>query len=489
MKNNILRNVGKLFVIVTIAIIFSMNSDLCPLTISLAGTDSSVFKTVSMMMRKGYMPYRDSFDHKGPLLYIINYWGDKISLYRGVWVFAALLITIFFMYKIARLLCSEINSFCVIITATTPLFGYYEGGNFTEEYAMPFIALSLYYFLKYYLSNDIKASNIFICGISCGGGLLLRPNMITVWIVFCIAIVINNIGRKQWKHHLGRFTIWFTFGLCSIVLPICIWLSLNGVLDDCWHDYIIFNNMYSLDPERATLYSRLHSYFHFCMTPLWFVSVVLCIFSILYREKKINFSYLVYLIISPLFICLSGMEYDHYGMVLVPAFSYPLALIFNEISNIEKESASKILGCIVGIWMVVTFAFGEWSGLVISVQSKYHEINIDSRNNNVIQICQYIENNTSKEDCISVYGNMNIIYVLSNRRHATKYSYQFPIGQIDTNIMDEYYKELQNELPPVVVVENSYYDERINEFLEFNDYKLTMCENEDNRYEALVFCR
>ena len=67
-----------------------------------AGTDSSVFRTVAMMMDRGYVPYRDTFDHKGPFIYILNWLGMQISYYRGIWLieFAALFGTFLYMYKI-----------------------------------------------------------------------------------------------------------------------------------------------------------------------------------------------------------------------------------------------------------------------------------------------------------------------------------------------------------------------------------------------------
>ena len=63
--------------------------------------DSSVFLYIGKRMTEGKIPYRDLFDHKGPILYFIEYLGIKISKtdYTGVWLLEALniLITIVFM--------------------------------------------------------------------------------------------------------------------------------------------------------------------------------------------------------------------------------------------------------------------------------------------------------------------------------------------------------------------------------------------------------
>ena len=95
-----------------------------------SGTDSSVFMTVAMMMDKGYMPYRDSFDHKGPLIYLINYVGRKIAVYRGVWVleFLFLLITVCYLYKTARILCRR-KIACLVIVVQMALLKRYLPKN------------------------------------------------------------------------------------------------------------------------------------------------------------------------------------------------------------------------------------------------------------------------------------------------------------------------------------------------------------------------
>ena len=65
-------NIIAFLVSTVIAFFFLLKSWQHPWLNMETGTDSSVFKTIAMMMEKGYMPYRDSFDHKGPLLYILR---------------------------------------------------------------------------------------------------------------------------------------------------------------------------------------------------------------------------------------------------------------------------------------------------------------------------------------------------------------------------------------------------------------------------------
>ena len=91
------------------AFVILLESPLHPWGDGQISTDSSVFETVGMMMHKGFMPYRDSFDHKGPLIYFYNWMGQFLG-YRGVWVieYVSLLVTLVIMYRTARIICSRV---------------------------------------------------------------------------------------------------------------------------------------------------------------------------------------------------------------------------------------------------------------------------------------------------------------------------------------------------------------------------------------------
>ncbi len=150
-------NIVMFLISIVIAFFFLLNSPLHPWIKADAGVDSSVFKTIAMMMEKGYMPYKNSFDHKGPLLYILNWIGNNISAYNGIWeielIFLA--VTIFMIYKIARLSCKGNSAMIVMLVSLSLLFGYFDGGNLTEEYAMPFLTIGIFICVVDFLYYDI----------------------------------------------------------------------------------------------------------------------------------------------------------------------------------------------------------------------------------------------------------------------------------------------------------------------------------------------
>ena len=83
--------------------------------------------------------------------------------------------------------------------------------------------------------------------------------------------------------------------------------------------------------------------------------------------------------------------------------------------------------------------------------------------------------------------------MITKREHATKYSYQFPIGTVMPSIMDEYIKELGEELPKIIVIQAGTYNDIISAFLDNNNYSLIWKNNNEENLNnsALVFekCR
>ena len=470
---------------ILVAFIFLLNSPLHIWRGANSGTDSSVFKTVALMMQHGFMPYKDTFDHKGPLIYIYNYIGNIISYYRGIWIIEliSLSVTLCYLYKIARLKCSNTISYIISILSLTVLFNYFEGGNLTEEYALPFIAYSLYIFLDYLINSKVNKLRLILCGLSCGAVLLLRPNMIGTWFVFCLAILIDCIKKKKYNELL-KLILYFAIGLLIILVPVITWIIINGALDEFWNSYITFNSTYT---EASTNSIRIidmwNSLFNFINNNIILATFVIMIISI--KDNKKNIIYLIYIIVSLLLICLSGREYPHYMMIFIPVIVYPFSILFDFINKNTKKNYFNIASTLIIIYLMSNIIIPTWIETVKDIPKYYFSKDKNNITESVQKRIDLIKEKTTENDKISVYGNLNIYYVLSNRMHATKYSFQYPIGEVLPSIMDEYFDQLGKEKAKLIIVSSNRYDNRIKEFLNNNNYKLI--HGNPNNKEVAIF--
>ena len=127
-----------------------------PLTADCTSSDSTFFMLVGKGMTKGYMPYRDFFDMKGPYLFFIEYIGQLISYGRnGIFAVQILFmfITLYFFDKSYRLVMKKENLFLEIVMLGTMLVlgcGTIQEGNLCEEINMPFLSVCLYMALYYF---------------------------------------------------------------------------------------------------------------------------------------------------------------------------------------------------------------------------------------------------------------------------------------------------------------------------------------------------
>ena len=111
--------------------------------------DANSFMTMGKGMVHGLVPYRDLFEQKGPLLYLIHglaYLIDHTGFF-GVFVFEAAnwSVVLYFTLKIARLFVrSEYAAFIALaFTGLTLSSTHFETGDSAEEFCFAFILVAL----------------------------------------------------------------------------------------------------------------------------------------------------------------------------------------------------------------------------------------------------------------------------------------------------------------------------------------------------------
>lgn len=434
-------------------------------------TDSSVFLTIGRQMKEGVVPYVDTFDHKGPFLYLINFFGVLINETKGIFVFQflALFFTLWFMFKIFRLKFQHVGlSAVIVLLLFTPFVNIYftEGGNLTEQYAMPFIAFSLYAFLKFFLDGKISMKTIFGVGVGFACVLLMRINMVGMWAVFSIAVLIRMIYEKRYME-LWHYLLWFVFGMMCVVIPIMAWLACSGALGAFWDSYVSFNLSYSGEKVQGVVATILY----FLQDTIVILGLGLSMGLVFFRRNKkelyLMVSYLIMFAFCIIVACMSGRIYAHYGMVLVPLVIFPFAVFCSDLYGHKNDYA--IIGLVV--LFLVSLTFSTWLEVLKRDKSSFDKVVLNHETIGMVdEVCEVIERYTDVSDRITVYGNWNYVYLRCNRLPASKYSYQFPISEVKREIGVEYFEEIEVNKPKVFIVQPGYDDEKVSDFLKNHDY-------------------
>ena len=463
LKNFKGKDLAILIFILSLVVLTLMTSPLNILRNASAYTDSSVFRLMGMLMSKGYMPYLNFFDHKGPLLYLINFVGFILGKQSGVWFIEIIFLFIcyLFIYKTAKLQTKNIYALLVLLFTTINLFQYLEGGNLTEEYALPFIVISLYIFIDYLLNDKVSKTRIIICGFCFACVCLLRVNMISCWIIFCFTILLKLIKEKDYKK-LISYIINFSIGCLIVLIPIFLWLICNGAFKDFIKDYILFNFKYSNVAQKV---NKINVFFQFLNNTIVMLAILINGYAIIKEEKKLIYiANFAFILLTLVLITLSGKGFLHYGMTLIPTFVIPFIYGINTLFNFRNTDISV---------MIIIYLL---SNLVIpvyiaTVQNDILPFINTKKGNNVSGIVDIIKKNSQKNDKITIYGNFDAIYYEADRLPISKYSYQFPIGVVNPFLMDDYFAELNANNPKLVVIQTGYDDERMKEFIANHNYK------------------
>lgn len=315
---------------VLVLMLFCVNSS--PL-INSSGTDSSVFIVMGRALMNGKVMYKDLFDHKGLYLYFLNFLAALISSRSLLGVF---IIECIFMFVCARIVFAMFSRHADVKVSWLgmQIFMYYafngsvlEGGNLTEEYTLAFQLCSIYLVMLYLDSGRKyhKPLYMFLHGIAASVVLLLRPNMIMMWGAIALLVGMDLLRHKNFS---GLFKN-IAAGLLGMIIgaaPAIVYLVMNNAVHDAIFAMFSYNFLYTASGSGVNMRVFLARIFRtlknksirFLVTSI-FISTVIA-----FMKRKAVLYYSVMLSMCIISVSLSGRQYGHYYIQLVP-FCLPLA--------------------------------------------------------------------------------------------------------------------------------------------------------------------
>ena len=307
------------------------------------GTDSVVFLYIGRIILNGGMPYRDAFDHKGPLVYLLDAAGLAVGGVFGVWLLELLFLTVstIFAYKTARLFAAPPIALFTTVVATLWYTARCDS-NFCETWSVPFLLTALYYWTRYLREDfSVGCRAAFAAGFCFAGVLLLKPNLTALWMIFCLTVAAVSIRRRAFGFLASRI-LSFLLGAAVLLLPVLGWFWRNGAWDDFIAQYWVFNRIYC----RVGFDQKLAAFARcFACIPLeaYFSFFAAIGYIVLARRAKngadrvLWLSMEVFLILSLALMSMSGRSARHYSAPLVAAFLPFLAAAFARCFQRERS--------------------------------------------------------------------------------------------------------------------------------------------------------
>lgn len=335
-----LRRYENIFIILTgllTILICSKSSPLYPIN---DWVDANCYMTVGRSMTEGKMPYRDLFEHKGPLLYILHAIGALISddSFFGIFLFETAA-CIWFLWLGCGLMRRftengalwSVPPFAMVIYSSQA----FCHGDSAEEFCLPIILCSFMLGLKS-VDNGTALSdkNAFLLGVLSGIVLWIKFNLLGFYAGVFLAIAF--LSGKNGIAPVIRMCSIIVLGIAAVSLPVIIYFAAKNSLYSLTEVYF-YNNIFVYGGEKTSMLKNLANGCLFTLRffPLGTLLIISGFAAAFLSEQK---RYAVYGLLSTataFFGTFAGhLSYRYYPLILAPS-----AVIFGvaAISAIDKK--------------------------------------------------------------------------------------------------------------------------------------------------------
>ncbi len=225
-------------------------------------TDTNIYFTIGRGMTSGLMPYRDLFDHKGPLLFLIYAAGAMISnsSFLGVYLLEVLSLAaaLYFGWKIVCLYGEgdlTLVSIPILAAVTLCSRAFTQGGS-AEEFVLPALLYGLYAALCRMRGGESRLLDVFF-GAAVSWVFLIKYTDCGLFFglgFFLVLYVLCTDGLKEMFLTVLRMAAGFAVPAALAAA----YLALNGALKDCIDVYFI-QNLFEYSGEPMTFGGHIYN--------------------------------------------------------------------------------------------------------------------------------------------------------------------------------------------------------------------------------------
>lgn len=441
------------------------------------GRDSGGALYAGWRILDGDVLYRDVWDHKAPLLYYLNAFGLLIG--RGTaWgvvacEFLALICAASLGFSFMRAEFGAIPALCGTAVWMLSLPLVLEGGNFPEEYALPFQFAALMLFARAQQRRSSSKGPLwgmppwFLIGLAGAAAFFLRQNLIGIWLAILIVLLVGPRPDAR-LHERGRWAAMMLAGVSCAASVVAAYFAAMGGLASLWDAVFRYNFAYASAAavdRAAAVREGILLLSGTGLVPMavcgWVCALVrLARSGACPRPERPVLQLLV--IAFPLEIALagaSGRAYHHYYMAWLPVFAALASFFFLILASWWgvfcrragiQQGRARLLG-IIAMFCVLT------AGSVCPLRIvAYQTFGADNRKGRLQQreSVALIYRMTGENDYVLVWGAEPSINFLAKRRSPSRYTFQYPLltrGYQNGAMVRELINDVEKRRPALII--------------------------------------
>lgn len=396
--------------------------------VSVIDWDESVYFTVAQDIAEGGVPYKTTWDTKGPLLFltltpVVAVFGDNIAALR-IFTSLYLLLSMFFVYlAAARLmggLAAVLPPLVYGLMFAVPGFGGLASNG--ELFMMLPVIIAVFTYLDYRQKG--AGYLIFLSGAFSAAAFLIKATAIfsvAIVPVFLIHDFFSGKPRRPGTFFAGAAL--YAAGFLAVSGIVALYLGANGALGAFLETYFITNGKFVGAVPLQKAFIELVYYVHWLLLrnfELVTIVAVLCglllLWSLIRKKTDVSPWAIVFTFVlaalSLLGVIWGRRMFPHYYLQM--ALPFALIVGLGVASTGLRASYIKALMVLLALIFLIQSPPGRTASRIKAMDTDYFERSAS------YAVSDYIKSNSAPEDRILVIGGQPVVYFLSERRPAIK---------------------------------------------------------------------
>lgn len=440
-----------ILLLICFSILFSSQDVTAPWGSKVNYSDSAVYQYMGRLIIEGKMPYRDAFDHNGPILYLMNALSDFIFGINGPWILdlVCMFVLLLFGYKTVRLVLERQEALFITISILSGICWGFWIGNTPDFIASAFIMVILYVVASGYKVREVTGFQGMVLGVLAACVFWTKYATLSGILILFIYLWIYLFKKGNISKVIGA-VFFFLVGFTLVTSVLLIWLKQNHALYYMVEYYFKFKMQRFVDDVVKSDVGRVFFFF------VNRVDIILLIYaSIIYGvtkyfsksddeiSPKIFGITLLVLMVQIIISSLSGRSFVQYSCIYYPFILLAFALIFEHFKKLPKISGTRVQLLIIVMILFIP-------NLVVMRKNQLANWSDLEGSKAIVTV---IKENSGEDDYIAVASPDHAgLYNETGRKSATKYFYIHPLMFEDGDgIWDDYERQIRENHVKIVV--------------------------------------